>query len=278
MLLARRQLLAYGLPGLPLALLGLPLYVYLPSFYVQELGLSLALVGTLLLLARGVDVITDPLIGALNDRWPDGRWRRRAAMLIGAPLLLVGTEFLFRPLAGAGGAYLLGWTLLAYLGWTLISVAYNAWGAELSPHYHERTRIAASREGFMIAGTVLAVSLPVLTGSADDTGAALSQFATLLWVLVPLTLLVAVTSLGEDATAPPAVPRRAPSTDALTRARWAALLQLPGLRRLLLAYLLNGIANGLPATLFLLFVAYVLQAEAQTGPLLATYFLSGILA
>jgi len=63
-----RQWLFYGLPGLPLAMLGLPLYVYLPSFYAQDLGLSLSVVGMALLAARGLDVITDPLIGWLNDK------------------------------------------------------------------------------------------------------------------------------------------------------------------------------------------------------------------
>ena len=32
----------YGLPGLPLAALGLPLYIYLPTFYAEQLGLGLA--------------------------------------------------------------------------------------------------------------------------------------------------------------------------------------------------------------------------------------------
>jgi Na+/melibiose symporter-like transporter len=46
--------------------------------------------------------------------------------------------------------------------------------------------------------------------------------------------------------------------------------------RLLLAYLLNGIANGLPATLFLLFVGHVLEATEASGWLLLLYFAAGI--
>ena len=57
----------YGLPGLPLAALGLPLYIYLPTFYAEQLGLGLAAVGAALLIARVSDVITDPLIGLLSD-------------------------------------------------------------------------------------------------------------------------------------------------------------------------------------------------------------------
>jgi len=47
-------------------------------------------------------------------------------------------------------------------------------------------------------------------------------------------------------------------------------------RRLLLAWLVNGIANGLPAALFLLLCLHVLRAPEAAGPLLLLYFLAGI--
>ena len=46
--------------------------------------------------------------------------------------------------------------------------------------------------------------------------------------------------------------------------------------RLLAAFVLNGFANGLPATLFLFFVARVLEAPQMQGPFLFLYFLCGV--
>lgn len=46
-------------------------------------------------------------------------------------------------------------------------------------------------------------------------------------------------------------------------------------RRLLAVFVANGIAAALPATLFLFFVADVLQAESYSGALLALYFVAG---
>ena len=43
---------AYGLLGLPLAFVALPLYVVLPHHYATTLGLPLASVGALLMLVR----------------------------------------------------------------------------------------------------------------------------------------------------------------------------------------------------------------------------------
>jgi Na+/melibiose symporter-like transporter len=264
------RLLAYGLTGLPLAALGLPLYVYLPAFYAADVGVAATAVGLALLAARLFDVLTDPLAGWLSDRWPRGPWRRKGLMLIGAPLLLLGIEQLFRPAAGADAATLLGWSLVAYLGWTLIAIPYAAWGAELSAESHGRTRVAAAREGFVIAGTLAALVVPALYGVAADPAGTLEVMAQWLWLALPAALLVTVAAV-------PAVPARD-----VPRPRWGAGLRLlvanRPMRRLFAAYLLNGTANGLPATLFLLFVGHVLAAPDRTGLLLAVYFTAGVVA
>jgi glycoside/pentoside/hexuronide:cation symporter, GPH family len=49
-------------------------------------------------------------------------------------------------------------------------------------------------------------------------------------------------------------------------------------RLLLAAFLLNGIANSLPATLFLLFVTHVLDAASYQSMLLFSYFAAGVLS
>jgi Na+/melibiose symporter-like transporter len=268
--LGRGRLLAYGITGLPLAALGLPLYVYLPAFYAEGVGLAAAVVGLALLGARLFDVLTDPLAGWLSDRWASPLWRRRGPMLLGAPLLLIGVERLFRPEAGAGGAHLLGWALVAYFGWTLIAIPYSAWGAELSERRHERTRVAAAREGFVILGTLAALAVPAIAGVAADPAGTLAVMADLLWWALPAALLLTV------ALAPPgpvATIRRPPWREGLR-----LIARNRPLRRLLFAYVVNGTANGLPATLFVLFVAQVLEARDLTGPLLALYFAAGIVA
>lgn len=60
MIPGRGTLLMYGASGFPLALLGLPLYVYLPTYYAEDLGLGLAATGGILLLVRFRCSITTP--------------------------------------------------------------------------------------------------------------------------------------------------------------------------------------------------------------------------
>ncbi len=149
-------------------------------------------------------------------------------------------------------------------------LAYTAWGAELSADYHERSVITGTRQAFVMLGVMLAAGLPVLIGAQPESRAALAGLFTVTAVTLIVTLPAAVLLVGE----PEQVrPQRLP----LRRGVGLILANAP-FRRLLVAYLLNGFANGLPATLFILFVGRVIQAPAAAGPLLLLYFTSGMLA
>lgn len=260
-------LLAYGIPGLPLAVLGLPLFIYLPTFYASDLGLSLTAVGAVLLIARLWDGLTDPIVGLLSDHTRT-RWGRRRPWIVGAtPLVLVSLWMLFVPPEGAGILHLLVWSMLLYLGWTMLSLPHAAWGAELSDDYHERSRITASREIFVVLGTLIAAGLPVLV---SGTAEVLRVLAIGLLVALPLAIGISCGLLGEPK----------PTERRITKWRegMALLLANHPFRRLIAAYLLNGVANGLPATLVLLFAAQVLQLEQFSGIFLVVYFGCGILS
>ncbi|MES1942659.1 major facilitator superfamily transport protein [Salinisphaera sp. PC39] len=265
-------LAAYGLLGLPLAALGLPLVVYLPPFYAEMPALSTGLVGGLLLAARLVDVVSDPLIGWLSDRTGSRHGRRRPWIALGTPVLMAAAWFLFVPGgdAGAGAAYLLGWSVAAYLGWTLIYLPYTTLGAELSADYDRRSRITAVREGFFVLGTMVAIMLPAAvqrgTGEAADGLAAIAVF---LLVSLPVAALWLLWRVPE--------PRHPPRRGGDWRRGLALLAGNGPFRRLLAAYLFNGAANGLPAALFLFFVIHVLGGDRVAGGIfLAIYFLSAV--
>jgi glycoside/pentoside/hexuronide:cation symporter, GPH family len=272
-----RVLLAYGLPGLPLAVLGLPLFIYLPTFYAESVGISLTTIGLVLLTARLWDVVTDPIIGALSDRTGGRLGRRRPWILASLPILCISIEFLFAPSQQAGVGHLLIWSMLLYLGWTMIQLPHAAWGAELSSDYHQRTRITGVREALVLIGTLMAAATPTLLGIGSDGGASDGQagnrevlrvLALALVVGLPLASLIACTGVPD----PPRRARRHGDWRARCHEGYRALIGNRAFLRLIAAYLLNGIANGLPATLFLLFVGHVLAIPDKAGPLLFLYF------
>lgn len=245
--------------------------MFLPAAYAIDLGLGLAAVGAVLMTVRALDVATDPVLGWLSDRTVTRLGRRIPWLLVGAPLLLFAVWRLFAPPAGAGLAHLALWSALAYLAWTAITLPYQALGAELADDYLERARLAAAREGAVLIGTLLAV---VVAGAVQARGggapAALEALSAALLLTLPAAIGIAAWRLREPV-APPA-----PSLG--WRAAAALVAGNAPFRRLLGAWLLNGMANALPATLVLLYVEHVLGLTAWTGLFLAAYFLAGVAA
>lgn len=268
--LTRGALAAYAGPALPLAALTLPLYVILPSFYAGTVGLSLGLVGVILLGVRLFDALSDPVVGLLCDRFSPPLGRRRGWLLLGSVPAAVSAWMILTPPPGAGGLYLAGWGLALSLGYTATVIPYSAWGAELAESYHERSRIAAAREGMVLAGTLVAVSLPALFDGMrlGGTPEALGTLGLLVAVGLPGLALVAVARLPEPIEATRRPPR--------FREGLRHIRENKPFLRLLAAFVVNGFANGLPATLFLFFVARVLERPDLQGAFLFLYFLCGI--
>jgi GPH family glycoside/pentoside/hexuronide:cation symporter len=268
MALAPRQWLAYGVFGLPLAMAALPVYVHVPRLYA-EAGVNLALLGALLLATRLLDAFVDPVLGGWSDRTRNRQW----LMLLALPFLAIGMVGLMHPQESGTAMWLLLALLATYFGFSLASISYQAWGAELGGDSAERTLLTASREGFGLVGVILASILPLLL--AADISSGLGRLA---WLFVPLLFLAAaLTLVGTPRGQRPAVGAAAPvgaSNADSPRLRMA--LSDSRFRRLLAVFVANGTAAALPATLVLFFVADVLQAEKQSGIFLAVYFLAGI--
>lgn len=264
---AWRHGLRYGLLGLPLAFVALPLYVLLPNHYARAFAVPLASLGALLLGARLLDALLDPLIG----RWIDRLFARspRAVLAAGAAaavVLALGLWGLLFPPAPvrAHTGWLLAWAggvlALTYTAYSVASVAHQTWGTRLGGNAAQRSRIAAWREGLALTGVLTAAVLPSVAG----LGATVAVFALLL-------------ALGWWAWRAAVVP----TARALTLGRLARAhpLRQPAFRRLLAVFVVNGTASAIPATLVLFFVQDRLQASAAMEPLfLSVYFLCAALS
>ncbi len=262
MTLSRRQLLAYGLFGLPLALVALPVYVQVPQLYSAGLGMPLTLVGTILLGARVLDAFIDPLIG----RWMDASRDLRSYagfVLLSLPLLLFGYLALMHPPAigpVATGVWFGASLVLVYLGFSLATIAHQSWGANLAPQRGERARLTATREGFALAGVVLAAALPMAIGL---TGLSLAFV---------VMLVAAAMVLVRHA------PRPQRAASVLPDMHWLLPLRDVRFRRLLLVYAVNGTAAAIPATLFLFFASDRLQLPLYAPLFLVLYFVAAAAA
>lgn len=259
------HLLGYALPAIPLAALTLPLYIIVPTYYSETIGISLASVGAILIAVRIIDAVMDPILGWLSDRWRPRIGRRRAFVAAALPVNAVAVFMLFRPPHDAGAPYLFIWATLLSVGFTAILLPYSAWGAELAPNYRERSRIAGFREGGTLLGTLIAISLPFAIGLENGGLGILGIAVATGLVVFGAIAILTVQEPAEHSTA------RVGLIDGLRH-----MAANRPFVRLIVAYLVNGLANSIPATLFLYFVSVRLEAESARGPLLFLYFVAGL--
>ena len=267
--LSRSQLAAYSMFSVPLAMAALPVYVHVPKLYAGELGMPLALIGTILLATRLLDALQDPLLGYLSDRCARLPLGRGIPVLLGLPLLGSGFVGLFHP-PQANQVGLAIWLILnlliVYIGFSAACISYFAMGAELSDDYHERTRVTATRGAFGLLGVLIAAAAPGLLGS--DAGSGLALFSLL---FLPVLIVAAFVTLRHlPRTVIVAVPKATLRTILLP-------LRNAKFRWLMGVFALSGIAGAIPATLILFFVEDIVKRPDLAGVFLALYFVFGAL-
>jgi Na+/melibiose symporter-like transporter len=249
-----------GLPALPLAFVALPLYVLWPHYFATQFGVSLSLIGGLLLLARALDAVIDPSLG----HWLDSCYAQGAARVLHrcyVAALLLGLSFigLFFPqwllgssVAQADLLLLVGaMLLLCYLSYSVLTIALQAWGARLGGDDLARSRLVGWREGLGLAGIAALVAL-----------------------------FIGVLVLGMLSWSGAVQPAPSPNTD--HGGWWASLwhpLKDTEFLRLLRVFMVNGIASAIPATLIVFFVQDRLQLDVQMqAQFLGVYFVAAAIS
>jgi GPH family glycoside/pentoside/hexuronide:cation symporter len=186
----KRTLFAYGGLALPLSIAEIPIILYLPAFYAQELRLKAGLVGAVFLLARCWDGLSDMLVGWLSDRTTSRLGRRKPWVLVGAPFLMISTWLLCNPPKSAGLTYLCLWAVVFYTSFTSVKIPHLSWGTELATDYVERSRVTTFREAFTMLGNLFFVAAPLIfLSESPSLREVLSLIAVATLVTVPLAAI-----------------------------------------------------------------------------------------
>jgi len=254
---------AYGLLAVPLTMTALPLNILLPDFYAANTALSLQSIGLILLATRLVDAVADPLLGSWIDSQKSlGSYMR--PILLAAPVRAAAFYLVFHPLqslsAGGQATWLFFTLAAAYLGYSLATVAYQAWGAELAHDDAGRARITGTREGAGLIGVLIGGGLPQLAGY----GATAAVLVALLAITLALLALRA-----------PRPPQARPLPPGNPYLAFVVPLAASNTRWLLGIFALNALAPSITATVFLFFVSDRLGLKDYAPGFLALYFLAG---
>jgi GPH family glycoside/pentoside/hexuronide:cation symporter len=130
--------IAYAVPAFFLAVVGIPVYVYIPKFYTDVVGVNIAALGYILFSVRIFDAVTDPALGYLSDRTRTRMGRRRPYIAVASVFVALTMVMLFNPPRVSANLETIWFAVSIYalfLCWTAVVVPYESLGPEISFDY-----------------------------------------------------------------------------------------------------------------------------------------------
>lgn len=164
--------------------------VFASYYLIEVVGLRPALAGLVPLAGRGLDAITDPLMGRLSDntRWRSGR--RRPYFLLGAVPFGVSYALLWMDPSAISEQWHFAYYSAAYCllttASTVLVVPYMALQAEMATGYDERNSINGWRSAAGMVGVMGVIVLRPLAEYFGGGGLGFSSAAMMLGVLLTL--------------------------------------------------------------------------------------------
>ena len=259
-MLSVKEKLAYGLGDTASNLIFQTVMLFLTWYYTDIVGISPAFVGTMFLIVRLMDAVTDPMMGILADRTRTRFGSYRPYLLwLAIPFGLVSVLAFSAPELTETGKQV--WAFATYtllmLTYTAINIPYSAMGGVLSTDARERVSIQSYRFVFgMLGGLIVALlTLPLVNwlGGGDK---ALGYQRTMILLSVTGTVMFLLCFAGTKERLPPANALMLSIRQQLTllwkNDQWRVLC-------LVAVFLLTGLI--LRNTLVIYYVSYYLERE-----------------
>lgn len=179
MALSMAQKAGWGLADMGVVVFVVVKQLLVLTYLTAFLGVPVAIAGFVTTAVLIFDMITDPLIGYLSDKTQSRFGRRAPWMFIGVLVMSAGMVGLFSVPVGmamsANLAWVVGFFVLATIGFTMVAIPYGAQSGEITQDPKERSamtgwRMAFASVGILIGGAVI----PGLAGSMGYAMAALA--------------------------------------------------------------------------------------------------------
>jgi Na+/melibiose symporter-like transporter len=182
------QRLSYAALNFPTSAAGMPIFIFILPYYAGDLGLGLSLVGILFFLGRLTDIVTDPIMGVLIDRFPSRWGKHKHWIFISAPIFMVATYLIFLPpTSNPSSLYFFVSLFLVYLSFTLSSIAQLSWSTFIAPDYDDRTRLLTLRELMALLGMFCVIAIPAIVELYDTSlSAKVSAIGVFVLIVIPL--------------------------------------------------------------------------------------------
>lgn len=274
--LSKYQIFSYAILAFPLSFVGLPIYINISDFYAKEFGLSLSLIGVLLIFVRAIDLLQDPLVGYFSDFAVKKKFSRKKIIYISSSFLSFSFYFLFNPPTLSSPYFVALWFFVSlsftYTFFNFSLINFESIAAIIAKNKSQRISINSAKEFFGLVGILTASILPFALLKLDNVDLRQSYFF-LSIIFAALIFLIILTSFRkveilEDL-------KNSPKFE--VKKTFLEILKDQKFTFFLLIFLINAVAVSIPSATVIFYVEDVLEFKENFGVFLAIYFLSGCL-
>lgn len=162
--------IAYGLGDIFGGGAGVLIGFYYLIFLTDVIRISPGLAGTVILISRVYDAVTDPFEGIISDRTRTRFGRRKPYLIAGIPLVFLSFFALFYPASMESETQRFIFVVATHLFYsTIVSIVmlnYNALQSEITLDYNERGQLSSYRIFFSTVASIVAALVPMNIVSA----------------------------------------------------------------------------------------------------------------
>ena len=267
------QRLSYTALNFPTSAAGMPIFIFILPYYAGDLGLGLSLVGILFFLGRLTDIVTDPVMGVLIDRFPSRWGKHKHWIFISAPIFMVATYLIFLPpTSNPSSLYFFLSLFLVYLSFTLSSITQLSWSTFLAPDYDDRTRLLTLRELMALLGMFCVIAIPAFVELYDTSlKAKVSAIGVFVLIVIPL---ITINGLYQ---VPDTKLKKVQSKIENPFKTFKSFFRNSMLNKIVLAAALIAFCMSLNGALYLIWVDIVMELPEYSSRLMLMYYLVSVI-
>ena len=267
------QRLSFTALNFPTSAAGMPMFIFILPFYADDLGLGLSLVGILFFLGRFTDILTDPVMGVLIDKFPSKWGKHKLWIFLSAPVFMVATYLIFLPSTiQPTGLYFFGSLFLIYSAFTLSSITQLSWASFLAPDYDDRTKLLTLRELMSLLGMFSVIAIPAFVEISDPSlQAKVNAIGIFILLVIPLITLNALRNVPDSV--------QSASREKLTNPfkDFKGLFSNKMLNKIVAAAVLIAFCMSLNGALYLIWMEVVIELPEYSSRLMLAYYIISVL-
>jgi Na+/melibiose symporter-like transporter len=267
------QRLSFTALNFPTSAAGMPMFIFILPFYADDLGLGLSIVGIIFFLGRFTDILTDPVMGVLIDKFPSKWGKHKLWVFLSAPVFMVATYLIFLPMTyQPTGLYFFGSLFLIYSAFTLSSITQLSWASFLAPDYDDRTKLLTLRELMALLGMFSVIAIPAFVEINDPSlQAKVNAIGIFILLVIPLITFNALKNVPDSV--------QSTSEETLTNPfkDFKGLFKNKMLNKIVIAAVLIAFCMSLNGALYLIWMEVVIELPEYSSRLMLAYYIVSVL-